>query len=589
MNFVSFYNGVFGLTLAGVVLYLLALPPTNLWWLGWLVAACWTPILRRKTLPDQAWRKIWFAGVIFWAVAVHWVCYAHWAACFGWVAMSCYLGIYIPLFMFFARMIHHTPIWGNIRVPVWLAASVAWLAAMYLQKTLMGGFGFALLEHTQVRQTALIQLADDGGESLVGAVMIFVGVMFGYCLPTNLSANSSESETACPQKPDSRQIITGLLVIALTFFLLTGYAKIRKSQLRPSPKTPLTVVLLQGNFRASLSAPQGWYEEVFENYAKMALDAATDQEYGIDVMIWPESTWIDPWIDIDRSELTADLMEKLSVEKINQFFFENNRKIIELSQHIDIPSIYGVASCVYSLKNDKYSQYNSALLIEKKNEIYYNIDNNYNQESQKCFSRYDKMLLVMFGEYIPLADSLPENFFLKTLCQRADFGKKPVSFFLHAKNDDNNHHHNDNDREFYTASANICFESSSSRLIRQQVLKLKAQGEEPDILLNLSNDGWFRHSSQIDMHLATHIFRAIENRKPYLAATNGGFSVGINGSGKILAIGQRAKNQVVYVDLTADNRFSIYHFFGNFFPVASLGIVFVMLLRHAFHKRTHKN
>jgi apolipoprotein N-acyltransferase len=130
----------------------------------------------------------------------------------------------------------------------------------------------------------------------------------------------------------------------------------------------------------------------------------------------------------------------------------------------------------------------------------------------------------------------------------------------------------------FIATTNICFESSSSRLIRQQILTLREQGDEPDFLINISNDGWFNHSSQIDLHLATHIFRAIENRKPYLAATNGGFSVGIDGSGNILAIGQRRKNQVVYVNLTADNRFSPYILLGSIFHFISFGCVIIMLL-----------
>ena len=586
VNFVAFYNGVFGLTLAGVVFYLLALPPTNIWWLGWLVAACWTPVLRRETLPCRAYRKIWLAGVIFWAAAVHWVCYSHWAACFGWVAMSCYLGVYFPLFVFFARILHHTPIWGFNRIPLWFAAPVAWLAVMYLQKTLMGGFGFALLEHTQVRQTALIQLADIGGESLVGAVMIFVGVMCGYCLPINLAQNAGQTTTSdgkpyrIARKLSCSQAAISLITVLLTFSILMGYAKLRESQYQPSPKPPLSVALLQGNFKTSLSAPPEWNEEVFENYTRMAFEAAHNKEHKIDVIIWPESTCVYPWVDIDRSELSAETLNWLTNEKFSQILLEKNENIIELSQHLAKPCIYGVAANVYSEKNEDYFQYNSALLIDIVEEINYALFSNGDQENQKRFPRYDKMLLVMFGEYIPFADWLPKNFFLKTLCQKADFGKRPVNFFLYKLNSHNtdNHNHYYLNNDYFRVSANICFESSSSRMIREQLLKLKNQGEEPDILVNLSNDGWFRHSTQIDLHLATHVFRAIENRKPYLAATNGGFSAGIDGFGKILAIGQRAKNQVIYVELTPDNRFSTYHFLGSFFHVLSVGMVFVILI-----------
>ena len=577
MIFVSCYNGVFWLTLGGVILYLLALPPTGLWWFAWLVAACWTPILRRKTLPLRAYRKIWLAGVIFWAVAVHWICYAHWATCFGWAALSCYLGIYFPLFLFFARTIHHTRLLGNFRFPVWFAAPVAWLAAMHLQKTLMGGFGFALLEHTQFKQTALIQLADMGGESLVGAVMIFVGVLFGYCLPVPLS-ETPDTTKECVSKPSFRQTVACLVVISLTFFTLVSYARLRESQRIQSEKPPLRVALLQGNFKASLSVPPEWYEEVFEKYKELAVDTARNHNRKIDVMIWPESICTYPWYDVDGEEWLDDT-SKVDMETIiNMFLLKNNTEIIELSQTLGIPCIYGVPSYVYSERNEKYYQYNSALLLENVNEIDYNETGQ--QQPLLHFYRYDKMLLVMFGEYIPFAEYLPEGFFLKSLCQRADFGRIPVNFILNIINDCNVDHINSDygSKQYsYSASTNICFESSSSRLIRQQVLNLKELGEEPDLLINLSNDGWFHHSTQIDMHLATHVFRAIENRKPYLAATNGGFSVGIDGSGKLLAIGQRRTNQVVDVDLTSDNRSSAYLFWGSFFHLTSLGWVFLML------------
>jgi len=583
MIFVSGYNGVFRLTLAGIILYLLALPPTELWWFGWFVAACWTPIIRRKTLPTRAYRKIWLCGVIFWVVAVHWICYAYWAACFGLVALSCYLGIYIPLFFFFARRIYHTRLWGNIRFPVWFAAPVAWLAVMYLQKTLMGGFGFALLEHTQYRQTTLIQLADIGGESLVGAVMIFVGVLFGYCLPIDLSI-TPDTTIECASKPSFRQIVSSLVVISLTFLLLVSYAQFRESQRLPSDKSPLRVALLQGSFKASLSAPVGWYEEVFDHYKKLALEVAKNDNHKIDVIIWPESTCTYTWFDLDRSIFPDKMPEKMMERERNKFLRENNKEIVELTQTIGIPCIYGVGSVIG--EKEKYFQYNSALLIENVDIIDYDLVGQ--EQLERQFYRYDKMLLVMFGEYIPFAEYLPEGFFLKSLCQRADFGSAPVNFILRQNNDCKlDQSSNDcNNQDFGAATTNICFESSSSCLIRQQIVKLKKFGTEPDILINLSNDGWFRHSSQIDMHLATHVFRAIENRKPYLAATNGGFSVGLDGSGNILSIGQRANNQVVYVDLNADNRFSAYLFWGSFFHLTSLGCVFIMILCSIFHRKS---
>lgn len=600
VEFADLYNRVFWLMLAGCVFYLLALPPTGLWCLGWVAAAFWTPLIRRKTLlrtkttpsekivgnnkdrnekkyskkitfsilfwiknrfTNRPYRQIWLAGVIFWGFAVHWVCFPHWATCFGWLALCCYLGLYFPLFIFLARVMHRTPVFGR-NIPVWLAAPISWLTIDLLKGTLMGGFGFALLAHSQYQQTHLIQIADIGGEALVSAVMIFVGVLLGYFLPVALSVNENGGKTENGTKISHRGKAACAISVAVTFILITGYGKIRESQYVPSKKPPLRAALLQGNYRASLSAPAEWYDEVFENYSNMALEAVKERGDEIDVIIWPESTCIYPWADIDYAEMSPKSRERFSNEDFNAFLSKENDKILKLTQSLGKQCIFGLSSYVYSEKKNDYFRYNSALLIENDDRFYY--DSSKETRNRFHYSRYDKMLLVMFGEYIPLAGGLPENFFLKTLCQQADFGREPVNFVIARNSNDAT------GRCVYNVSANICFESSSSKLVRNQIRTLKDQGVEPEILVNISNDGWFRHSSQIDMHLATHVFRAVENRKPYLAATNGGFSAGIDGSGKILTSGSRNANQVVFFNVSADTRMTYYDRIGYGFSVMAL-------------------
>ena len=597
IGFAGLYNRVFWLMLTGCVFYLLALPPTGLWCLGWGAAALWTPLIRRKTLlctkavpskiiteknrgqnekiclkqaissilfwiknrfTNRPYRQIWLAGVIFWGVAVHWVCFPHWATCFGWLALCCYLGLYFPLFIFLARVMHRTPVFGH-NIPVWLAAPISWLTIDLLKGTLMGGFGFALLAHTQYKQTHLIQIADIGGEALVSAVMIFVGVLLGYFLPVALSTNENGDKIENNAIISHRGKAACAITIAVTFVLITGYGKFRNSQYVPSEKPPLRTAILQGNYRASLSAPAGWYDEVFENYVAMALEAVKDHGDEIDVVIWPESTCIYPWVDIDYAEMSKENQKRFSNEDINTILSKENGKILELTQSIGKQCILGLSSYVYSEKKDDYFRYNSALLIE--NDDRFDYDSDEKTRSHFHYRRYDKMLLVMFGEYVPLSGVLPENFFLKTLCQQADFGREPVNFPIAR---------NSVDRFVYNVSPNICFESSSSKLVRNQIRTLKAQNIEPEILINISNDGWFRHSSQIDMHLATHVFRAVENRKPYLAATNGGFSAGIDGSGKVITSGSRNANQVVFFNVSADTRTTYYDRVGDGFSIMAL-------------------
>ncbi|HEY2760196.1 MAG TPA: nitrilase-related carbon-nitrogen hydrolase, partial [Pirellulales bacterium] len=122
----------------------------------------------------------------------------------------------------------------------------------------------------------------------------------------------------------------------------------------------------------------------------------------------------------------------------------------------------------------------------------------------------------------------------------------------------------------------ICYETVIPHLIRRQVNELRQQDQEPDVLVNVTNDGWFRGSSELDMHLACGVFRAIEMRKPVLIAANTGFSAWIDADGKILRQSSRFKPSYIIADVELDNRHSLYLDYGDLFPalclVACLGL-----------------
>ena len=76
-------------------------------------------------------------------------------------------------------------------------------------------------------------------------------------------------------------------------------------------------------------------------------------------------------------------------------------------------------------------------------------------------------------------------------------------------------------------------------------------GRQPDVLLNLSNDGWFHGSSEHDMHLAVSVFRAVENRVPLARAVNTGISAIIDGNGRVLERLPKLKEGVLAGDRPA--------------------------------------
>ena len=123
--------------------------------------------------------------------------------------------------------------------------------------------------------------------------------------------------------------------------------------------------------------------------------------------------------------------------------------------------------------------------------------------------RYDKINLVPFGEFIP-----PFFHFVNRITQEAgDFasGKKIELFAI------DNH----------SAGAFICYESVLPDFVRQFTLG----GAE--VLLNLSNDGYFGNSAAHQQHLLIARMRAAENQRWLLRATNDGITAVIDPRGRI--------------------------------------------------------
>ncbi|MBZ5694968.1 MAG: apolipoprotein N-acyltransferase [Acidobacteriia bacterium] len=131
---------------------------------------------------------------------------------------------------------------------------------------------------------------------------------------------------------------------------------------------------------------------------------------------------------------------------------------------------------------------------------------------QRSFT-YDKMRLVPFGEYVPLRRWL--TFAGKLTADIGDFtpgstysvGNLPGGRF----------------------GAFICYEA----IFPERVRRFTAGGAE--LLVNMSNDGWFGRSAAPAQHLMMARVRAVENRRWLLRDTNNGFTVAVDPYGRFAA------------------------------------------------------
>jgi apolipoprotein N-acyltransferase len=135
---------------------------------------------------------------------------------------------------------------------------------------------------------------------------------------------------------------------------------------------------------------------------------------------------------------------------------------------------------------------------------------------------FRKRHLVIFGEYIPFVERLP--FLAKIYEQQAGVpyqgafssgdSLEPLAAALRG--------------EAFGVIPSVCFEDTVPRLLR------KFERAGPQVIVNVTNDGWFKESPGALQHFANARFRAIELRRPMLRCANQGVTAAIDAAGLTL-------------------------------------------------------
>jgi apolipoprotein N-acyltransferase len=135
-----------------------------------------------------------------------------------------------------------------------------------------------------------------------------------------------------------------------------------------------------------------------------------------------------------------------------------------------------------------------------------------NPAGQRIYS-YDKIHLLPFGEYVPLRGWL--TFAKRLTADISDF--TPGSRYSIAQIPQG------------TFGAFICYEA----IFPSEVRQFTAQGAQ--LLITISNDGWFGRSSAPEQHMFMARVRAVENRRWLLRDTNNGYTESIDPYGRTAA------------------------------------------------------
>jgi len=512
-RFLAWYHSTLGQGLAGAAVLWAALPPLDLWPLGWIAPVWWLLLIRRKELSGRRpYAALWLVGFLFWMAAIHWLRLPHWATSIGWVALSAYLAFYLPVFVGLTRIAVH-----QLRLSVIVAAPILWTGLELARAHLLTGFTMASLGYTQYRWIELIQVSDLAGGYGVSFVVMFVAACLARALPCD-----GQRRAVWP-------ILPGAAILAAVLV----YGTLRTSLPAPQPTT--RIALIQGSIDIELKNDPSMRDRIHEHYLDLSRKAA--EQYGrLDLIVWPETMFREMLVVFDEDAQVPEAwrVEQPEFRQYSQADFRRRLRswaartrgvMAALAGQLNASLLLGVDTQAFSADGVRF--YNSAALVSRDGEL---------------LGRYDKMHRVLFGEYVPFADQFPWLQGFTPLPISLSAGSRPVSFPVAG----------------LRIAPNICYETVLPHVIRRQVRDLAEQGEEPDVLVNLTNDGWFWGSSELDMHLVCGVFRAVECRKPLLIAANTGFSAWIDSDGRILEQGPRRQAGTILATVAAEGRHSWY-------------------------------
>ena len=439
-----------------------------------------------------------------------------------------YLGLYHALFSTLLAVFRNR--FGRQAALVF--APFAWVA-VELARARITGLPWDLLGIAQVDNPMLIHLAPITGAYGISFVIAAVNAL--WLLRIRLR-----------ERRYTRPVLTAAGVIIVVVYIL-GLRLIANP--KPSPTTA-TATLVQENLEvgAANTGPQPTTQQFLDSFSYLSRypskkfllgtpelpgtqtiylvhpraseDADVNIPVSTDLIVWPESPA--PFEDIDpqfRSAMSA------------------------LARSAQAPIIVGNIGFQPNTANKSgYTPYNRASFI--------NPDGTF-------IGHYDKMHLVPFGEYVPFKEFF---FFAKNLLNEVGTFEPGAHRTVFSTGG-------------HTYGVFICYES----IFGDEIRHLTQQGA--DVLINISNDGWYGDTSAAWQHLNMVRMRAIENHRWILRATNTGVTAAINPYGRVVSALPRHLRSSLRVHFGYEHDLTFYAAHGDLFAyacalVTAFGIAF---------------
>jgi apolipoprotein N-acyltransferase len=476
-----------------------AFPKIGIAGFAWIVPGLLLAIAQGKSRGD-AFRVGYIAGLAHFLSSLYWLLLipAVGFPVLGWVALGVFLALYPAVWVWLMAGKIGEGDWAR-RTRWALAGAAAWVALEMVRARLFGGFPWDLLGDSQYRMVPLIQIASVTGVYGVS----FLVVWFSLSL-----FSAGRAIFGNPNRRFVWQAEMILPLLAVMGVFIFGF--VRAGQGNP-PEITLRVLLVQPGIPQTLIWNPDEDEKRFRQLLQMTERALAGN--GNRESVGPVIQIIDPTkpedkpgeTRIPRSSGKTDLMiwPESAVPKMLRYDEATYRAVTELARSNQVWLITSSddaepARNGSTTNPDDADYFNSAFLVTP---------------AGRLADVYHKRKLVIFGEYIPLVHWLPFIKYLTPITGSFTPGNQPATFEL-------------GDRHVNAAPL-ICFEDTFPGATRASAK------DDVDFLVNLTNDGWFGDSAAQWQHLATAVFRAVENNLPLIRCANNGVTCWIDADGRV--------------------------------------------------------
>lgn len=412
---------------------------------------------------------------------------------------SLYLGLYHGLFGLFLALIAARRNGYSLRALVF--TPFLWVA-VEMARTYITGFPWDLLGTTQIDNIPLSRIATVTG---------VYGISFEIAL-----VNTAVAAAFLVPYAKRKVLLTASLAAAIALHA----GKLLKPEALP---TDQGATLVQAN--VPITESDVWSLEYFEQTLNslQALSARPRSERPSTpgLIIWPESPAPFWATDLHLRRTLADI-----ARNTNSYIIAGSLGIDHTGDAGRRPEIYNSASVV--------------------------------APTGAWTSRYDKIHLVPFGEYVPFKKLF--SFAGGLTRQVGTFARGKLRMPLNVGDSQ--------------AGVFICYESIFPNEVRQFAL----HGAE--FFVNISNDGWYGEGGAPRQHLNMARMRAVENNRWLLRDTNTGVTAVIDPFGRVVVEAPRNERMTLQGAYSLEETTTFYTRHGDWFPFLCAIITLVGLFLH---------